>query len=134
VRRGNSSALTVALDKLPPRIATREPRAATGTLEAFRPVAAFTKPFWPIVGICAGAGDHAAEHSNTINSVELVVLFEYPRRKAASYVSGTPVEFIPVSRFLLRRPALVPAAYNPIIRACRQTPQSRLYRDWDCHS
>jgi hypothetical protein len=48
---GGAGAERVTPERFAPRILTCEPRAATGTLEALRPVAVFTKPvicgaFW----------------------------------------------------------------------------------------
>ena len=45
----------------------RDPRAATGTLEALWPVAAFARRLMVGVGTCAG--NHAEEHSNHTNSL-----------------------------------------------------------------
>jgi hypothetical protein len=48
---------------------TMEPRAATGTLDELRPVAAFTKPAGSIEGVCACAGSQEIKKSKQTKSL-----------------------------------------------------------------
>src|SRR5580704_6159358 len=58
---GKPFALRVTSAKLLPNIDTIDPRAATGILDALRPVAAFISPFGLMMGIWACTGRDAAE-------------------------------------------------------------------------
>jgi hypothetical protein len=69
VGRGKVVTVSDVVEKLLPNIVTSDPRAATGTLAALTPVAAFTRPFGPMAGVCAWRGNHADEHSNHTRSL-----------------------------------------------------------------
>src|ERR1700691_3990781 len=88
VERGRDVALSWTADRFVPKIWTNSPRAATGTLEALSPVAAFTNPCEFTTGACPWA------------------LATRARPRAAHFIGRSPyrqtflAELIPCMQFL----------------------------------